>query len=147
MRCKIYRLLLLSFFIFLTSCTVLNEKNTSVEENIQLQISPEAKEKPSEDFVVKGWTKKSTNNNGKDFIVAGSLIKNGFTLGDVMMFASWPDPSAEGGEVHCDLLAHHGVGQCIAHTEHLTKSLYVPVKLKFEYMGNYYYGETGFTPE
>ena len=138
---------LLLFIIFLTSCTVLNNNNSSAEADKNVQITPLETNSTASEFVVKAWVDKSSNNNGKDFVVMASLLKGGFTLGDVMMYASWSDPSAEGGVVHCDLYAHHGVGQCIAHTDQLTRGEYVPVAIKFEYQGHYYYGETGFTPE
>jgi len=148
MNRKIFRLLyLLLFIIILPSCTFLNKNNSSAEENKIVQTSPEVLNSTSDEFIVEAWVKKSSNNNGKDFVVMGSLLKDGFRLGDNMMYASWPDPSAEGGVVHCDLYAHHGVGQCIAHTDQLTQGEYVPVTIKFEYQGHYYYGETGFTPE
>lgn len=148
MNRKISRLLyLLLIIVFLPSCTFQNKNNSSGEENKIMVTSPEVLNSTSSEFVVKAWVNKSSNNEGKDFVVMGSLMKGGFTLGDVMMYASWSDPSAEEGVVHCDLYAHHGVGQCIAHTDQLTKGEYVPVAIKFEYQGHYYYGETGFTPE
>jgi hypothetical protein len=144
---KFLRLFCLSLFlVILSSCTSLNNEKSSADENTSLQTVPE-KTVTSTEFVVKAWVDKSSNNDGKDFVVMASLLKGSFTLGDVMMFASWPDPSADGGVVHCDLLSHHGVGQCVAHTDQLTKGEYVPVAIKFEYQGHYYYGETGFTPE
>lgn len=132
--------------MILSSCTFL-KKNTSADENKIVQKSAPVPNSTSAEFVVKAWVDKSSNNDGKDFVVMGSLIKNGFTLGDVMMFASWPDPFAEGGVAQCDLYAHHGVGQCVVLTDQLTAGEFVPVTIKFEYQGYYYYGETGFTPQ
>jgi hypothetical protein len=133
--------------MILPSCTFLKKNNSSADENKIVQTSSPVPNSTSDEFVVKAWVNKSSNNNGKDFVVMGSLIKNGFTLGDVMMFASWPDPSAQGGVVQCELYAHHDVGQCVVLTDQLTPGEFVPVTIKFEYQGHYYYGETGFIPQ
>ncbi len=145
-RRNYWLLTLLLVSLLLTSCKESPGENQAPLQSNNPVSTQETVDKNGDIFIVEGWVIKSSFNDGKTIVVVASLLKNGFRLGDKNVRITWPDPSKDREIGSCDVFSHHGTAECIVITEHLTPGVYVPVTLKFELDGNYYYGETGFTP-
>ena len=76
----------------------------------------------------------------------GSLIKDGVYLGGMTMRAIWPDEDQERGVPNCSVQVIYGSGVCIVETEDFQPDVFVPITVAFDYHGQTYRGQTGFTP-
>jgi hypothetical protein len=98
-------------------------------------------------FEVIAWISDTNPQPGERVILYGHLLKEGVYLGGMAMHAIWPDEDHERGVPNCSVLVTYGRGVCIVETEGFPSGVYVPITVSFEYLGNIYSGQTGFTPE
>jgi hypothetical protein len=102
----------------------------------------------SEDsYEVEAWVSDPTPNQDEQVFVYGSLIRNGVRVGGMMMRAYWPDEKQAPGIPGCNVLVIYGSGGCILEASKFPAGEFVPVRVQFEYYGETYSGETGFTPQ
>jgi hypothetical protein len=97
-------------------------------------------------FVVDAWVNNPYPPINSRVIVWGSLIKNGVHLGGIMMQATWPDETQEVGIPNCSVLVIYGSGVCVIDDIDYPAGEFVPITVSFEYGGNEFVGQTGFTP-
>ena len=139
--------LIIIISLLLASCKDQTDDNQAQLQSYNQVSTLETVEKNGDIFIVEGWVIKSGFDEGKSVVVVASLLKNGFRLGDENVHITWPDPSKDRELGGCDVFSHHGTAECVVITEHLNPGEYVPVTIRFEFEGNYYYGKTGFIPE
>jgi len=97
-------------------------------------------------FEVDAWVDDPNPPVGSRVMLYGSLIKDGVYLGGMAMRATWPDEEQERGVPNCSVQVIYQSGVCIVETEGFKTDVFVPIRVSFEYQGNFYRGETGFTP-
>lgn len=102
---------------------------------------------PVDVFEVVAWVSDSGPMPASRVYLYGSLIKNGVHLGGMAMRATWPDKDQERGVPNCSVQVIYGYGFCTIQTEGFPTNVYVPITVTFEYHGNLYSGQTGFTPQ
>jgi len=97
-------------------------------------------------FEIVAWVDNPEPKLGSRVILYGSLLKDGVHLGGMAMRATWPDENQERGVPNCSVQVIYGSGVCIIESEGFRSGVYVPVTVTFEYQGEIYSGQTGFTP-
>jgi hypothetical protein len=101
-----------------------------------------------EPLQVKVWINNPTPPLKSLVIVRGSLIKYGHHyVGGIMMSAFWPDESHERGVPNCFTSVNYGDGKCVIDASRFPPGKFVPVTISFNYEGNIYTAQTGFTPQ
>jgi len=101
----------------------------------------------SEDvFEVQAWVDKPAPERDERVTIYGSLIKNGVYLGGMAMDAVWPEEGQERGMPNCRVQVIYQAGVCVTDAANYPPGEFVPVTVIFDYKGNRYTGETGFTP-
>ncbi len=145
-RFKYFLLVLLIAGYFVISCSPQDEQLSVITATAVVKTPQEFVGNSSDVYKIEGWQLDSPVNNGKAIVFWGSIFRNGTILSGMPMHATWPDSTAERGIAQCDVQVGYGRGMCTIFTDHFTPGEFVPVSLKFEYNGKYYYGEFGFTP-
>lgn len=95
-------------------------------------------------FQVTAWVDNPSPKAGERINISGSLIKNGVYLGGMMMAAYWPDEDDD-RLVDCTIQVIYQRGICIVYADDFPVGEYTPVRVSFEYFGQTFTGETGFT--
>jgi hypothetical protein len=97
-------------------------------------------------FEVIAWVDDPNPKLGSRVMLYGSLIKDGVYLGGMVMRATWLDENQERGVPNCSVQVIYGSGVCIVETEGFQPDVFVPITITFDYHGQTYRGQIGFTP-
>lgn len=98
-------------------------------------------------FEVRAWVNKPNPERDERVTLHGSLIKNGVYLGGMAMQAVWPEEGQERGVPNCSVQVIYQAGVCAIEAADYPSGVYVPITVIFNYRGERYTAETGFTPK
>jgi len=92
------------------------------------------------------WVDDPTPPRDATVILIGNLSKNGYILGHNMMRATWPDKDQPRGMPNCYVMVNYQRGVCTIKASKYPVGEFVPIQVTFEYEGQTFRGESGFTP-
>jgi hypothetical protein len=136
-------LFLVIFLLTLAACAQPTALRTTAGEASTQPAAPPTPT-PSDQFVVTAWVDNPYPKSGERINISGSLQKNGTYLGGMMMSAYWPDEDDDRlPDCHIQVIYQRGI--CIVYAENFPVGEYTPIKISFDYFGQVFTGETGFT--
>jgi hypothetical protein len=137
------KLLAVLLFCALAACSTATVEPVSAP----LLTQPLRLEEPAAEvgeFTVEAWVDNPEPSSGERINISGSLRRNGLYLGGMMMSGFWPDEDDDRlPDCHIQVIYQRGI--CTVYADDFPVGEYIPVKVSFEYFGNTYSGETGFT--
>jgi hypothetical protein len=140
----------LLFFFFLLVLAAACSPTTAAQPSQTVTSQPQdslVSPISGDSFEIEAWVSDPTPGRDEQIYIYGSLIRNGVRLGGMMMQAYWPDKKQAPGIPGCNVLVIYGAGGCILEASEFPVGEYVPVRVQFDYYGETYSGETGFTPQ
>lgn len=139
-------LILVLVFMLQTSCSSNATTSPGPTKPVAAQNDSTPLPVRTHKFEVVTWFDNPEPKLGSRVMLYGSLIKDGVHLGGMAMRATWPDEDQERGVPNCSVQVIYGSGVCIIETEGFKPGVTIPVTVTFEYQGQIYRGQTGFTP-
>jgi hypothetical protein len=136
-------LFLCAVTVFLSACSslpVISPQPETIPANTVAKPTPTFEDI----YEVTAWVDNPYPKAGERINISGSLTKNGVYLGGMMMSAFWPDKDDD-RLVDCTIQVIYQRGICIVYAEDFPVGEYTPVKVSFNYFGQTFSGETGFT--
>jgi hypothetical protein len=137
-------------FVFALFCALTACASPRVEAPVptpasQIQLLPAVDSPANQDvFEVEAWVDNPTPSAGERINISGSLKKNGVYVGGMMMSGFWPDEDDDRlPDCHIQVIYQRGI--CIVYADNFPVGEYTPVRVSFDYFGQTFSGETGFT--
>jgi hypothetical protein len=131
----------------LVSCSTSLATSSSPDQLPVVQVTPTSSPTIADSFYVDVWVNNPTPSQNDKVILFGMLNKNGVFLSGIMMEATWPDENQSRGIPNCYIQLSYARGVCIIDAGKFPSGKYVPVQVLFEYEGQRFTGESGFTPK
>ena len=128
----------------LSSCMPAQPVVKSATPEPQVTASPSSSSQKT--FIVDAWVDNPTPSRNDKVILLGTLTMNGLYLGGIMMTATWPDKTQSRGTPNCYVMVLYQRGVCVIDASKFPAGEFVPIHISFEYRGQQFSGDTGFTP-
>jgi hypothetical protein len=132
-----------SFLVLFAACSS-SPVLTAEPDTSKVTLEPAPTPTSSDIFRLEAWVDNPNPKSGERINISGSLIKNGVYLGGMMMSAYWPDEDDDRlPDCHIQVIYQRGI--CTVYADNFPVGEYTPVKISFDYFGQTFTGETGFT--
>jgi hypothetical protein len=132
--------------ILLVACSIKKPAPAELPATAAPQVISTPSSTAQDKFQAKAWVANPTPPLNSRLVVRGSLIRNGRLLSGIMMLATWPDETHEGGVASCTVLVNYGSGVCMIDVSRFPPDKFVPINVTINYRGRDFGAQTGFTP-